>query len=280
VIATTRDGRTLNFEQHGTGRPTVVFEAGMGASRSWWGAVVPAVAARTSVVTYDRSGLGRSLADAEPRSLDRLARDLLDLLDALDGGPFVLVGHSWGGPIIRLAAAIDPDRVAGLVLVDPTDEGCELFFGRGADLQTKAFVATLPVMAKVGALGFASRSAARALPAAAAAAIRAEEGSAAHAQAYRAELAPSLEELLVLRDAPPPVPTVPLTVISGTKSSRLGRTRRTALLDAHRSRAESAPQGRHVRADGSAHLVILTEPALVADEVLRVVDAVRSGAPS
>jgi pimeloyl-ACP methyl ester carboxylesterase len=241
---------------------------------------VPAVAARTSAVTYDRSGFGLSPADTEPRSLDRVARDLLDLLDALDDGPFVLVGHSWGGPIIRLATAIDPDRVAGLVLVDPTDEGCDLFFGRGADLQTKAFVASLPVMARIGALGYASRRAARSLPADAAATVRAEEGSPAHAQAYRAELAPSLDELRVLRDAPPTVPAVPLTIISGTKSSPVGRRRRTALVDAHRARVDAAPHGRHVLANGSAHLVILTEPELVANEALRVVDEVCRGAAS
>jgi pimeloyl-ACP methyl ester carboxylesterase len=176
-----------------------------------------------------------------------------------------------------VAASIDPARVAGLVLVDATDEGCDLFFGRGSDLQTRAFVASLPVMAKVGALGYASRTAARALPPEDAAAVRAEEGSPAHAQAYRAELAPSLDELRTLCDAPPSVPDVPITVISGTKSSALGRKRRTALIDAHRARADAAAQGRHVRADGSAHLVILTQPELVANEVLRVVDAAREG---
>jgi pimeloyl-ACP methyl ester carboxylesterase len=277
VNVTTRDGRTLHCERHGTGRPTVVLEAGMGASRSWWGAVVPLVAARTAVVTYDRSGFGQSPPDPEPRSLDRLARDLLDVVGALGDGPVVLVGHSWGGPIIRLAAAICPDAVAGLVLVDPTDESCDLFFGRGAAVQTRLFVATLPAMARIGALGCASRTAARSLPPEPAAAVRAEEGSPAHARAYRGELAPSIEELQMLRDTPPPAPDVPITIVSGTKSSPLGRTRRMALVEAHRTRVAAAPRGRHVLADGSAHLVILTEPDLVAAEVLRVVDDVRRG---
>lgn len=64
-------------------------------------------------------------------------------------------------------------------------------------------------------------------------------------------------------------------MISGAKSGALGRRRRTALIAAHQARAEAAPQGRHVLATRSAHLVPLTEPELVADEILRIVDAVR-----
>ena len=89
-----------------------------------------AVAARTTTVAYDRSGLGRSSHDPAPRVLSRLVDDLVDVLDHLGDGPFVLVGHSWGGPIVRCAAAEVPDRVAGLVLVDQTDERCDLFFAK------------------------------------------------------------------------------------------------------------------------------------------------------
>ena len=85
---------------------------------------------RTTAVVYDRSGLGRSPADPKSRTLHRLASDLLD---HLGHGPFVLVAHSWGGPIVRVAAAASPGRVAGLVLVDQTDEGCDRGSGgRGA----------------------------------------------------------------------------------------------------------------------------------------------------
>jgi len=55
----------------------------MGASRSSWGAVAPTVAARTTAVVYDRSGLGRSPADPAPRTLSRLAGDLVDVLARL-----------------------------------------------------------------------------------------------------------------------------------------------------------------------------------------------------
>lgn len=59
-----------------------------------------------------------------------MADDLNDLLDGLEpSSGFVQVGHSAGGPMVRLAASRRPDRVAGLVLVDPTDEAADLLFG-------------------------------------------------------------------------------------------------------------------------------------------------------
>src|SRR5688500_15138546 len=97
----TRDGRSLYVERAGTGAPTVVFESGMGCSRDAWALVAPTVAMRAGVVVYDRSGLGRSPADERPRTFDRLVDDLCDVLDAVGAPPYVLVGHSWGGPIVR-----------------------------------------------------------------------------------------------------------------------------------------------------------------------------------
>jgi pimeloyl-ACP methyl ester carboxylesterase len=49
----------------------------------------------------------------------------------------VLVGHSWGGPIVRVAAAGVPERIAGLVLVDQTDEGCDMFFSSASERQAR-----------------------------------------------------------------------------------------------------------------------------------------------
>ena len=149
VTITTRDGRTLHAERAGAGAPVVVFESGMGMSRHTWGAVAPLVAAQTTTVVYDRSGLGRSPVAATPRDLEHLATDLCDVLAALGTGPFVLVGHSWGGPIIRHAAATTaPGTVAGLVLVDQSDERCDLFFGAGKVRQGKVAKVVAPALAR------------------------------------------------------------------------------------------------------------------------------------
>src|SRR5690242_18850088 len=86
----TRDGRKLHYMSKGIGELTVVFESGMGLSRSTWGLVAPAIAEHARAVVYDRAGAGRSEVDSAPRSLNRMAEDLGDLLSELGAGPFIL----------------------------------------------------------------------------------------------------------------------------------------------------------------------------------------------
>lgn len=106
----------------GTTGPTVVFVSGIGDDHGVWDKVQPIVAEFTSTLSYDRPGLGKSDPTAGPRDVETLARELHDLLVAgRVSGPYFLVGHSLGGPIIRIFAGAYPDEVAGLVLVDPED---------------------------------------------------------------------------------------------------------------------------------------------------------------
>jgi pimeloyl-ACP methyl ester carboxylesterase len=270
-------GRHLEATVRGTGRPTVVFEAGLGAGQHTWALVAPAVASHAQVVTYNRAGIGRSTPDPEPRPLSRAADDLLALLDHLDAGPAVLVAHSYGGPIVREALARAPGRVAGLVLVDQTDEGCDLFFSPASVRQQRMFAAALPVLARLGLVGPMARRLARGLPPDALRALGAESGSVAAARAQAQELATCDADLRRLRDTPHPTPELPITLISGTRRPRLGSAarRRDCLVAAHERRAAAAPQGRHVRAERSEHMVMITEPDLVITEIARLLDAPR-----
>lgn len=268
---TTRDGRRLAVEDRGEKVPVVVLEAGMGASHHSWGAVAPAVASVTRTVTYDRAGLGASDPDPAGRGLDRLVDDLLDLLADLGDGPFVLVGHSWGGPVVRVAASRVPDRIAGLVLVDQTDEGCDLYFDPKMDRQQRSWARLLPVLARLGLVRFVIGRARGELPDEAVAAMKAQDGGVDGARGHAAEAVASIDDLRGLRDDRPVLPDVPVTLISGTKRSRFGQAKRDALVAAHRALAESLPQGRHVEAGGSGHLIPLTEPDVVIAEVLRIV---------
>lgn len=121
------DGRdvrvmTAGFEHLERGRPVVVFESGGGTTLNNWGTVFTDVAAFAPVVAYDRAGIGGSVWDGEPPTPERRVAQLRALLAELDAPPpYVLVGHSWGGPLIRVFAGHHPDEVAGLVYVDPTD---------------------------------------------------------------------------------------------------------------------------------------------------------------
>ena len=121
-------GALLSWECAGTGSPTVVLEAGYTASGidTFGQAILPAIAKVTRVCTYDRAGDGTS--DARPVSSEPLtgatqARELHELLVAIQvTGPYVMVGHSYGGVVSREFAALYPTQVAGMVLVDASSE--------------------------------------------------------------------------------------------------------------------------------------------------------------
>lgn len=100
-------------------QPTVILEAGLGDFSVEWSLVQPRVARFARVCSYDRAGDGWSEMGPHPRTLRQIVYELHTLLDK--GGvkpPFVLVGHSYGGWLVRLYAATYPAEVAGLVLVD------------------------------------------------------------------------------------------------------------------------------------------------------------------
>ena len=116
-------GRKLNLYCLGQGEPTVVFDAGGFDAAYTWALVQPAVAARTRACTYDRAGLGYSDPSPRPPTPANVVEDLHALLDKAGiEGPVVLVGHSLGGFNMKLYAATHPADVAGLVLVDPSEE--------------------------------------------------------------------------------------------------------------------------------------------------------------
>ena len=116
-------GRRFATNLGGKGKPTVVFETGLGAESAEWAAVQDAIEPLTRVFRYDRSGRGGSDPAPGPRTALQMVEDLRLLL-RLSGlpGPYLLVGHSFGGLIARLFAFHYPDEVAGLVLVDSMHE--------------------------------------------------------------------------------------------------------------------------------------------------------------
>jgi pimeloyl-ACP methyl ester carboxylesterase len=113
-------GHRLHLVCAGSGTPTVVFDAALGASSLSWSLVLPEVAKVTRACSYDRAGMGWSDAGPLPRTAGRIVSELHELLHRADlPPPYVLVGHSFGGLVARLFAERHRNETAGLVLLEP-----------------------------------------------------------------------------------------------------------------------------------------------------------------
>jgi pimeloyl-ACP methyl ester carboxylesterase len=115
-------GHALHLSCTGTGSPTVVLQPGGGEMSSNHGWIAPAVANDTRVCVYDRAGRGWSEPANTAQDATQIATDLHTLLQRGNiPGPYVLAGHSFGGLYVLTFAAMYPDEVAGMVLIDSTD---------------------------------------------------------------------------------------------------------------------------------------------------------------
>jgi pimeloyl-ACP methyl ester carboxylesterase len=123
-FVTLPDGRQMYLDCRGEGSPVVVFDAGAGGWSKDWESVHDEIATMTMACVYDRPGHG--LSDPRPLPLDTAAvADDLDamLMAAGVAPPYVLVGHSLGSYHVRHYANTRFDKVAGMVLVDPSADG-------------------------------------------------------------------------------------------------------------------------------------------------------------
>jgi pimeloyl-ACP methyl ester carboxylesterase len=112
-------GYSLYYECSGQGSPTVIMENGGGGAMSDWADVFDGIKNTTKVCMYDRANLGRSDSVSGTRTLYDMTRDLQALLkNGHIGGPYILVGWSFGGMLVRIYADQHPNDVVGVVLLD------------------------------------------------------------------------------------------------------------------------------------------------------------------
>ena len=116
-------GHKLHVHCAGTGAPTVIIENGFQEYSFDWILVQQEVAKFTRVCTYDRAGYAWSDPGPKPRTFAQINLELHDALEKLgEHGPFVLVGHSFGGPVARNFALRYPKHVAGMVFAEGVSE--------------------------------------------------------------------------------------------------------------------------------------------------------------
>ncbi len=103
----------------GEGSPAVIIDSGIGGFSLEWFKIQNNLSKDVRICSYDRAGYGWSDPGPRPRTTARITRELRTLLtEAKIPGPYLLVGHSFGGYNIRYFASEYPDLVAGLVFID------------------------------------------------------------------------------------------------------------------------------------------------------------------
>jgi len=106
---------SLYYERHGLGFP-VLFISGLGGFGSFWKDQVAAFARRFEVITFDHRGIGQSDESRIGYTIDRMAADVVKLLDRLEVKRTHVIGHSTGGAIAQILAIEHSNRLASVVL--------------------------------------------------------------------------------------------------------------------------------------------------------------------
>jgi pimeloyl-ACP methyl ester carboxylesterase len=148
-------GYSLHINCVGEGSPTVILESALGAMSAHWVRVQQVVAETTRVCAYDRAGMGWSEPGPEPRDARQISSELHTLLKNADTeGPYVLVGHSYGGLYARMYAARYPNEVAGVVLVDSShpEQFTRSPEGRAMYEQIRRLGAVIPFLTRLGVI--------------------------------------------------------------------------------------------------------------------------------
>lgn len=247
-------GRRLDVLRVGAGAPAVVFEVGLADSLDTWAPVCTAVGELTTAIAYSRAGFGRSDPSPDGYSARHAVDDLHRLLRRLRvPPPYVLVGRSYGGLLVRLYTSLYPSDVAGLVIVDGTHEQQVRRYGQLDSGYPAAFRAyfdsvltTLP-------------------PGPQAAEIR---------ETVRIQAAGTVEGLT-------PLPDLPLAVLTSMRIDSTGYVNGTARghevwRALHDEWFQRSRNGIHIETTRSGHDIQSSEPGLVISAIRFVLDRVRA----
>jgi pimeloyl-ACP methyl ester carboxylesterase len=230
---------SLNLLVGGEGAPAIVFEAGFGAGLASWSTIQSNISKFARTVSYDRAGIGQSEAGPKPRAAKQIAAELHTALkNAGVGPPYILVGHSFGGIYVRVFADMYPKEVAGLVLIDPSQEA----FDDWTRTHKEAQRAPMP-----------------------------DEQMAKAPQGVRDESAQVPASYAQARAAKVPA-GIPVVLLSAMKDDTMPATVRKVWSQMHEEWIAKVPGGKHVVVENSGHFIQAEQPQLVIDAIKQVLD--------
>ena len=257
----------------GNGHPTVVMDAGLGSASLEWVRVQQLLEKRVQVCIFDRTGYGWSEVGPMPRTSSRNADELFILLkQALITGPYVLVGHSYGGYNIRLFASRYPDMTSGLVFIDASHPD-----------QVARFEAPLIGLSTapdggVSILKYSMPTMSANLPEKLKPTIRSQLRNSKTRVAAGSEFLNFRKSAAQVQEAGP-LPNVPLVVV--TRGMRVwphtkrGNLMEQLWMDLQTELATGSPRSAHLIANRSGHQIHLEQPELVANAVALVINDIQ-----
>jgi pimeloyl-ACP methyl ester carboxylesterase len=234
-------GHSLNLLIGGQGSPAVVFEGGFGAGIASWATVQKEVAAFARTVSYDRAGLGQSDSGPKPRSAKQIATELHTALEKAGlKPPYVLVGHSFGGIYVRVFAHMYPKEIAGLVLLDPSQESFNDWLKKNQPARLK------DVQAQIA---------------------KAPEG----VRAEDASTDASYEEARVAKVPP----GILVTVLTATEDETMPADARRIWIEKHKEWLATVPGAKHIVVEKTGHFIQAQQPQLVIDTIRQTLSQIR-----
>ena len=250
-------GYHLDVVRAGSGTPAVVMVGGLGNALDTFTQITPSVAQFSTVVAYSRGGLGRSEAGPSHHTAKDSVVELHALLTKLNlKPPYVLVGASYGGILVRLYTSLYPNEVAGLVFVDSSHEQQVQRYGRLDPKYPEQF-----------RVSFEEK-------------IRNDKGAEADEdrESMRIQAAGAVEGMK-------PLPDIPIAVLTSMKVNPnpqyVNQTMRgyEAWRAMHEEWFRQSSNGLHIVTARSGHHIQDDEPQLVIEAIRFVLDRVRTESP-